>query len=111
MCKIVTHFVIYISDEVALVTATAKLGIELISRKGDSVEISIFGKSCQYEILNILEFNSYRKRMSIICRDPVGTLRLYSKGADSVIFPRLVFASYNYTTQTHVDAFARGMKT
>ncbi|KAF9607372.1 hypothetical protein IFM89_034138 [Coptis chinensis] len=42
-----------------------------------------------YEILNVLEFNSTRKRQSVICRYPDGRLVLYCKGADTVIYERL----------------------
>ena len=43
-----------------------------------------------YEVLNILDFNNERKRMSVIVRDPeTGKLTLYCKGADTVIFERL----------------------
>ena len=34
---------------------------------------------CEYEILNILEFDSTRKRMSVICRNPEGNIMLYCK--------------------------------
>jgi phospholipid-translocating ATPase len=37
----------------------------------------------------MLEFNSTRKRMSVIMRCPDGRLILYCKGADSVIYERL----------------------
>ena len=33
----------------------------------------------EYEILNILEFDSTRKRMSVICRTPDNRLILYCK--------------------------------
>ena len=33
----------------------------------------------EYEILNILEFDSTRKRMSVICRSSEGKLWLYCK--------------------------------
>ncbi len=33
----------------------------------------------EYEILNILEFDSTRKRMSVICRTPSGNIMLYCK--------------------------------
>ena len=33
----------------------------------------------EYEILNILEFDSTRKRMSIICRTSDGNIMLYCK--------------------------------
>jgi len=35
-----------------------------------------------YRLLNVLEFNSARKRMSVIVRDEDGRLLLLSKGAD-----------------------------
>ena len=43
----------------------------------------------KYEILNTIEFTSTRKRMSVIVRIPDGRIKLYIKGADSVILPRL----------------------
>eukprot|EP00803_Ostreobium_quekettii_P011454 evm.model.scf_1059.1 EVM.evm.TU.scf_1059.1 scf_1059:98-2784(-) len=43
----------------------------------------------EYEILNILEFTSTRKRMSVICRGPDGGILLYCKGADTVVYERL----------------------
>lgn len=42
-----------------------------------------------YELLCILDFNNVRKRMSVILRDPKGKIRLYSKGADSIIYDHL----------------------
>uniref|UniRef100_A0A4W2BKK2 Uncharacterized protein n=1 Tax=Bos indicus x Bos taurus TaxID=30522 RepID=A0A4W2BKK2_BOBOX len=39
------------------------------------------GEELTFEILNVLEFSSNRKRMSIIVRTPEGRLRLYCKGA------------------------------
>lgn len=43
-----------------------------------------------YELLNILDFNNERKRMSVIVRDPsTGKITLYCKGADTVVFERL----------------------
>jgi P-type E1-E2 ATPase len=42
-----------------------------------------------YAILAVLEFNSFRKRQSVIAQLPDGSIRLYCKGADNVIFERL----------------------
>jgi phospholipid-transporting ATPase len=42
------------------------------------------------ELLKKIEFNSDRKRMSILVRDPTdGLIKLYIKGADSIILDRL----------------------
>ena len=43
----------------------------------------------EYEILNVCEFNSTRKRMSTVIRGPDGRIKLYCKGADTVILERL----------------------
>lgn len=57
--------------------------------------IEEFGKLTEYEILNTLEFNSTRKRMSTIIKVPGKTARdepkalLICKGADSVIFQKI----------------------
>lgn len=51
--------------------------------------INFRGEKLTYKLLQTLEFNSFRKRMSVIVRDPEGKIILYSKGADSVIYKRL----------------------
>lgn len=40
-------------------------------------------------MLHVLEFNSTRKRMSVILKDQNDTIRLICKGADSIIQARL----------------------
>ncbi|KAJ2694882.1 hypothetical protein H4218_005429 [Coemansia sp. IMI 209128] len=42
-----------------------------------------------YEVLDVLEFSSARKRMSVIYRCPDGRIVMMSKGADSALWPRL----------------------
>jgi hypothetical protein len=63
--------------------------IYLQTRKPKSVFVEIGGKSTEFEILNVCEFNSTRKRMSTIVRMPDGKIKLYTKGADTVIYERL----------------------
>lgn len=43
----------------------------------------------EFQILNVCEFNSTRKRMSTVVRTPEGQIKLYCKGADTVILERL----------------------
>ena len=43
----------------------------------------------QYELLNVIEFTSTRKRMSVIVKDQNNTIICMTKGADSIIIPRL----------------------
>ena len=51
--------------------------------------VNVQGTSYEYQILNICEFNSTRKRMSTVVRAPDGRIKLFTKGADTVIFERL----------------------
>ena len=48
----------------------------------------------EYKVLNLLEFNSTRKRMSVIVRDETGQILLMCKGADrSAAFTLCLFSS------------------
>eukprot|EP00069_Balaena_mysticetus_P015930 bmy_09545T0 len=82
------------------------------------------GQEERYELLNVLEFTSARKRMSVIVRTPSGKLRLYCKGAvpsivgvvrfsDTVIYDRLAETSkYKDITLKHLEQFAtEGLRT
>ncbi|XP_064413920.1 phospholipid-transporting ATPase IB [Latimeria chalumnae] len=100
-------------DEGALVKAARKLGFNFTGRTPHSVIIEVLGNEQSYEILNVLEFSSNRKRMSVIVRTPSNELRLYCKGADSVIFERLAQNSqHKEETITHLQQFAtEGLRT
>eukprot|EP01063_Lacrimia_lanifica_P022475 TRINITY_DN30055_c0_g1_i1.p1 TRINITY_DN30055_c0_g1~~TRINITY_DN30055_c0_g1_i1.p1 ORF type:complete len:1329 (+),score=451.80 TRINITY_DN30055_c0_g1_i1:205-4191(+) len=80
-------------DEKCLVTGVRHLGVEFIGRNGDELTLRIhkFNKTEEtveekWTLLNTLEFDSDRKRMSVIVRDPQGKLKLFCKGADTVFF-------------------------
>ncbi|KAI0460414.1 hypothetical protein F5B21DRAFT_519156 [Xylaria acuta] len=76
-------------DEGALVQGAVSMGYAFIARKPRTVMIEVAGKELEYELLAVCEFNSTRKRMSTIYRCPDGKIRLYCKGADTVILERL----------------------
>ncbi|KAI9197490.1 uncharacterized protein BJ171DRAFT_221525 [Polychytrium aggregatum] len=76
-------------DEAALVKGARSLGYEFVTRRPRSVTIVAKGQELEFEILNICEFNSTRKRMSAIVRGPDGRIKLLTKGADTVILERL----------------------
>jgi magnesium-transporting ATPase (P-type) len=53
-----------------------------------------------------MEFNSTRKRMSIILRDPDdGLIKMYTKGADSIIKERLDKSQIDRKMMDHLDTF------
>ncbi|KAJ2005662.1 hypothetical protein GGI04_002158, partial [Coemansia thaxteri] len=49
-----------------------------------------FDRLGNYEVLDVLEFSSARKRMSVVYRCPDGRIVMMSKGADSALWPRLL---------------------
>ncbi|XP_045923013.1 phospholipid-transporting ATPase IB isoform X2 [Micropterus dolomieu] len=100
-------------DEGALVKGAKGLGFVFTARTPHSVIIEAREKEMSYELLNVLEFSSNRKRMSVVVRTPDGKLRLYCKGADNVIFERLTEASqYKELTIAHLEQFAtEGLRT
>ncbi|AAS52270.2 ADR350Wp [Eremothecium gossypii ATCC 10895] len=103
-------------DEGALVQGAADLGYKFIIRKPNSVTIlrEDITEEVVYELLNICEFNSTRKRMSAIFRFPDNSIRLLCKGADTVILERLAATSNPYVAATlrHLEDYAaEGLRT
>ncbi|XP_040903868.1 phospholipid-transporting ATPase IA isoform X4 [Toxotes jaculatrix] len=100
-------------DEGALVRAARNLGFVFSGRTPDSVIVEMLGTEEKYELLHVLEFTSARKRMSVIMRTPSGKIRLYCKGADTVIYDRLADSSrYKEITLKHLEQFAtEGLRT
>ncbi|XP_028282199.1 phospholipid-transporting ATPase ID isoform X2 [Parambassis ranga] len=76
-------------DEGALVTAARNFGFVFRSRTPGTITTTEMGQTVTYSLLAILDFNNIRKRMSVIVRNPDGRIRLYCKGADTVLFERL----------------------
>ncbi|XP_047329990.1 phospholipid-transporting ATPase 3-like [Impatiens glandulifera] len=108
-------------DESALVVAAKNFGFFFYRRTPTLVyvresHVERMGKvdDVPYEILNVLEFNSTRKRQSVVCRYPDGRLVLYCKGADSVIYERLVSGNNEIkkTSREHLEQFgSAGLRT
>ncbi|CAG8516246.1 374_t:CDS:10 [Acaulospora colombiana] len=103
-------------DEAALVQAAKDVGYTFRSRESDNIIITTpEGEEVHYELMNILEFTSARKRMSIIVRSPLdGRIILFCKGADNVIFDRLKSGQdfVSNVTSENLQEFAReGLRT
>ena len=76
-------------------------------RKPKSVFVDILGVTQEFQILNVCEFNSTRKRMSTLVRGPDGRIKLYCKGADTVILERLAPSQlYTEKTLAHLEVRA-----
>ncbi|KAF2103894.1 P-type ATPase [Rhizodiscina lignyota] len=84
-------------DELALVKAAQELGFLLINRDAGTMTLKYTpspdgiddGLTETFQILDVIEFSSKRKRMSITVRFPDGRICLFCKGADSVVMQRL----------------------
>lgn len=106
-------------DEAALVRAAADVGFVFHGRDKEVLMLQTPSSEGveRYELLNILDFTSARKRMSVIVRkldDNDPRLFLLSKGADNVIFERLKAGSdeLKKVTEQHLDSFASaGLRT
>ncbi|XP_039347593.1 probable phospholipid-transporting ATPase IM isoform X2 [Mauremys reevesii] len=101
-------------DEGALVTAARNFGFIFKSRTPETITVEEMGKLVTYQLLAILDFNNIRKRMSVIVQTPDGQIKLYCKGADTVLFERLHPSNEElmYLTSDHLEEFAgEGLRT
>lgn len=104
-------------DEAALVQAAADVGFVFKGRDRETLTLKTpFSEEDEkYELLNVLEFTSARKRMSVILRKRDGDSRLFllCKGADNVVFERLIDGpsgdgEMRQETDDHLGEFASG---
>lgn len=103
-----TQFQAASPDELALVEAAQDLGYLLVDRASQSIKLEVTDETgCAatetYEVLDVIEFSSKRKRMSIIVRKPDGRICVFIKGADNVILPRLEQSRLAMDTASAVD--------
>ncbi|KAF1916827.1 hypothetical protein BDU57DRAFT_246243 [Ampelomyces quisqualis] len=102
-------------DEAALVATARDVGFTFVGRDDDRLVVNVLGEERKYQVLNTLEFNSTRKRMSAIIRMPDGKIMLFCKGADSMIYSRLIpdeQRQLRVSTGEHLEMFAReGLRT
>ncbi|MCH79548.1 phospholipid-transporting ATPase 4-like [Trifolium medium] len=107
-------------DEGAFLVAAREFGFEFYRRTQSTVvvreRLSASGQVVEreYKILNLLEFTSKRKRMSVIVRDEEGNIILLCKGADSIIFDRLSKNGKKYldATSRHLNEYGEvGLRT
>lgn len=102
-------------DEAALVATARDCGFTVLGRSNDGIILNVLGEDTEYTVLNTLEFNSSRKRMSAIIRMPNGKIVLFCKGADSVIYSRLKRGEQGQlrkSTAEQLEMFAReGLRT
>ena len=89
-------------DDVELVKTAHEQGYTFLQSPNGIREIRIGDSIESFTVLNVLNFSSERKRMSIIIKDKDNVIKLYCKGADSEIMKRISWNSKNniYTNFT-----------
>ncbi len=104
-------------DELALVNCAKYFNISFEERdESNNVIMDIFGERKIYHLLNVIEFTSGRKRMTVIVKCPDGKIKVMCKGADSIILPRLSNSPANQdcveVTNEYLEYYAKdGLRT
>ena len=98
-----------------LVDAAHSMGYSYVGGSENNRMVSIFDKEKDFQMLHSFEFNSDRKRMSVILKDSTGNIKLYTKGADTIIKSRLKHTDeqpYLKFTDQKLEEFSRkGLRT
>lgn len=83
-------------DELALVEAARDLGFVVTEKQNGKVTLKTYPRGLEgepqydvYEVLNVVDFTSSRKRMSVVVRFPDSRIGVICKGADNVILELL----------------------
>ncbi|KAM1706292.1 hypothetical protein EV1_027942 [Malus domestica] len=102
-------------DEQALVYAAAAYGFMLIERTSGHIVIDIQGDRQRFNVLGLHEFDSDRKRMSVILGCPDKTIKVFVKGADTTMFSvidKRLKLDIIRATEAHIHAYSSlGLRT
>ncbi|KAK4285230.1 hypothetical protein QN277_001957 [Acacia crassicarpa] len=102
-------------DEQALAYAAATYGYTLIERTSGHIMIDIQGERHKFNVLGLHEFDSDRKRMSVILGYPDNSVKLLVKGADTSMLS-VINKSSNmdriHATESHLHSYSSlGLRT
>ncbi|KAK7322490.1 hypothetical protein VNO77_25871 [Canavalia gladiata] len=102
-------------DEQALAYAAAAYGFMLIERTTGHIVIDIHGKRQRFNVLGMHEFDSDRKRMSVILGYPDNSVTVFVKGADTSMLS-VIDKSFNMdlvrATEAHLHSYSSiGLRT
>ncbi|GAB2300782.1 hypothetical protein Dimus_034818 [Dionaea muscipula] len=73
-------------DEQALVAAASAYGYTLFERTSGHIVVDVHGQKLRLDVLGLHEFDSVRKRMSVVIRFPDNSVKVLVKGADTSMF-------------------------
>jgi len=105
-------------DDLALVNFAKQFGFEFMGKDiDDNVLINEYHidpdtqvkkelrHEHKFELLHVCEFNSTRKRMSVVMKTSTGKIMLYTKGADSIITELLCAESLHSDIRKKSDEY------
>ncbi|KAK7340060.1 hypothetical protein VNO77_20752 [Canavalia gladiata] len=104
-------------DEQALVSAASAYGYTLFERTSGHIVIDVNGEKLRLDVLGLHEFDSVRKRMSVVIRFPDNVVKVLVKGADTSMFSILANGSESndsiwHATQNHLTEYSsEGLRT
>ncbi|XP_039001802.1 phospholipid-transporting ATPase 1-like [Hibiscus syriacus] len=104
-------------DEQALVSAASAYGYTLHERTSGHIAIDVNGDKLRLDVLGLHEFDSVRKRMSVVIRFPDNTIKVLVKGADTTMFSILARDiekgdQIRQLTQSHLTEYSsEGLRT
>ncbi|PIA36567.1 hypothetical protein AQUCO_03300037v1 [Aquilegia coerulea] len=107
-------------EEVAFLIASQEFGFQFFRRTQSTMVLKEVDPASgavverEYKLLNMLEFSSARKRMSVIIKDEDDQIFLLSKGADSIIYDMLADDGklHLWETRAHLADYAEdGLRT
>ncbi len=76
-------------DEAALAAGAAQFDVVFLGRKQNRVMLREFGQDRVYTLEITVPFDSDRKRMTVVVRADDGSYMVFTKGADTIMFPLL----------------------
>ncbi|CAA6654596.1 unnamed protein product [Spirodela intermedia] len=89
-------------DEQALVAAASAYGYTLIERTSGHIVVDVNGEELRLDVLGLHEFDSVRKRMSVVIRFPNSSVKVLVKGADSSMFSILIKTTERLMRDTEI---------
>uniref|UniRef100_A0A5B6Z9V8 Phospholipid-transporting ATPase n=1 Tax=Davidia involucrata TaxID=16924 RepID=A0A5B6Z9V8_DAVIN len=100
-------------DEQALVAAASAYGYTLFERTSGHIVIDVNGEKLRLDVLGLHEFDSVRKRMSVVIRFPDNSVKVLVKGADTSMFSILNEDDHiGHATQNHLNEYSsEGLRT
>ncbi|KAL8170494.1 hypothetical protein V2J09_022298 [Rumex salicifolius] len=102
-------------DEQALVYAAAAYGFVLVERSSGHIVIDVQGERQRFDVFGLHEFDSDRKRMSVMLGCPDKSVRLFVKGADTTmlnVIDKTLNLDVTNRTKSHLHKYSScGLRT